>query len=175
MKLCSLYVLIIWVVFFSSCKKEDLEVMGMTPIYMAYDDFSEIQTLSPKPFKDLGKLVISGSFIFINEINKGIHVIDNTNPANPTAHFFWNIPGNKEFTLSENTLYADNGLHLLVIDISVPSQIKIVKYLANQYILQATDAFPENHDGWFECYDSHKGILVGWEMKNLINPNCKIL
>ena len=175
MKLCSLYILVILGVFITSCKQDDLEVMGMSPIYMAYDDFSQIQTLAPQPFKDIGKLVVSGSFIFINEINKGIHVIDNTNPVFPISLYFWNIPGNKEFTLSGNTLYADNGLHLLVIDISDPSQIHFVTHLESQYILLPAEVFPDNHDGWFECYDSQKGILIGWEMKSLLNPNCKIL
>ncbi|HMQ08045.1 MAG TPA: hypothetical protein PKC30_12135 [Saprospiraceae bacterium] len=157
------------------CIDDDFEIHGMTPVYLSYDDFSEIKTLPPRPFGELGKLVVYRSFIFINEINKGIHVIDNANPSFPEVLFFWNIPGNREFIISENTLYADNGLHLLVIDITQSELIRYVTHVANQYIPEHLDAYPDDHDGWFECYDRIKGILVGWEEKLIINPNCKML
>src|SRR6185369_967987 len=41
-----------------------------------------------------GKIYIRGNYIFLNEIDKGIHIIDNSNPSSPRNIAFVNIPGN---------------------------------------------------------------------------------
>ena len=169
----------IFLVFFVlvSCDKEiDVTYTGMAPIYRSYDDFTDIKTLPPAKMVDLGKIVAVNNTIFINEKLKGIHVIDNSDSKSPVNKFFLNIPGNTTFTIKENTLYADNGLHLLVIDISNLENIVFVSHIPNQYKLtKEVDIAPDNFKGWFECYDSSKGMLLGWEEKTLVNPRCKKL
>lgn len=148
----------------------------MAPIYSDPNDFSAIKTLPPRTFDNLGNIVVVGDYLFIVEINKGIHVIDNSNPSNPQTIVFWNIPGNTQFTIDGNTLYADNSIHLLIIDISDIGDIKFIKHIPNQYIDFNIDKRPqEDYIGDFECFDQQKGILVDWEMKVLINPNCETL
>jgi hypothetical protein len=156
-----------------SCTKDEVHE-GMKPIYYSYDDFSGIKSGQPIPFSNLGKIISKGSLLLINEKNKGIHVIDNTNPENAIQKYFWNIPGNTEFTLIQNTLYADNGKHLIVIDVSNPEILLVLTIIKNQYTPERIEVFPQNYKGYFECFDSNKGILSGWEMdNNLINPYCK--
>ncbi|MBT8232801.1 MAG: hypothetical protein KJN84_09240, partial [Bacteroidia bacterium] len=56
--------------------------------------------------------------IFINELYKGVHVIDNSNPATPTNTAFINIPGNLDVAIKGNKMYADSYVDLLTIDIT---------------------------------------------------------
>jgi len=158
---------------FSGCEKDHIVRDGMRPIYYGYDDFSELRSGPPLPYGNLGKIVTSGAYIFINEVGKGIHVIDNTNPNLPVQLYFWYIIGNTEFTLLQNFLYANNGKHLLVINISDVANIKLETVIKNQYQPELLELFPENYDGYFECYDGSLGILKSWEKSELTNPYCK--
>ena len=71
-----------------------------------------------EPVQSAGKLYIKGDYIYVNEVDKGIHVIDNTNPAQPVQTAFLAIPGNRDIAVKGNTLYADMYATLLAIDIS---------------------------------------------------------
>ena len=153
------------------CDK-DVVAEGLRPIYFYYDDYSGLKSSGSLDFGDLGKIVSKGNYLYINERYKGIHVIDNTRPEEPVNKYFWYIPGNREFTIIQNVLYADNGKHLLVIDITNYEDIKLISVLKDQYILNE-EQYPENYEGYFECYDPTMGGLAGWEKVKLINPNCK--
>ncbi|MBE62144.1 MAG: hypothetical protein CMB89_07260, partial [Flammeovirgaceae bacterium] len=67
---------------------------------------------------DPGKIFVYDNLILVGEEGHGIHVIDNTDPQNPSAVSFLSIPGNREFFISEGTLYAESMYDMLKIDIS---------------------------------------------------------
>lgn len=157
-----------------SCDPSDLVTEGMVPVYISFDDFSFIKSNAPQPYTQLGKIVTTGDYIYLNEINKGIHVVNNSQPNDPVKEYYWSIPGNKEFTLVDGVLYADNGKHLLVIDISKPDAIVLVKVIKDQYDPGLLEEYPRNYQGWFECYDPSKGIIFDWMMSKLDNPKCVI-
>ena len=71
-----------------------------------------------------GKIYVKGSYLFINEIKKGIHVLDNSDPANPKFVSFINIPGNGDIAVRDQTLYADSFSDLVALDISDPVNAK---------------------------------------------------
>lgn len=173
MKSLTQFILLITIVI-SSCTPDDVVTDGLAPIYGSFDDFSTLKTEAAKPYDNLGKIVTSGNYIYINEINKGIHVINNTNPANPVIEYFWNIIGNREFTINDGVLYADNGKHLLVIDISNPGSIALIKVIRDQYEVELKEEYPLDYTGWFDCYKPEQGLLLGWETKELTNPICRI-
>jgi len=146
---------------------------GMKPEYASFDDFNHIQTEAPRPPGNLGKIVSVGDYLFINELFQGIHVIDNTDPANPEFIHFWAILGNTEFTIEQNTLYADNSRHLIVIDISDFANIMFVKFIEDFYNDEFVTAYrPPGYFGPFECVDPDIGIVIGWELETLTNPLC---
>ena len=171
------YTFLAWVmvvIILAGCIKDEQSENAWKPIYNSYTDFSTVQSLPSRSFRNLGKIVTAGNLLFINERDQGIHVLDNSNPAAPKPLFFWNIPGNREFTIVDQVLYADNGKHLLVIDISNPAAISFVRYLPDVYDPQERDYFPEGRTGWFECADPKKGIVIRWEMALLNKPNCRM-
>ena len=83
--------------------------------------------------KSPGKLYIYGNYIFLNEQEKGIHVIDNSNPAAPRNISFINIAGNVDLAVKGSTLYADSWSDLVTFDISDPRDVKAKHFLNNVF------------------------------------------
>lgn len=82
---------------------------------------SSVAALPPQAMHNTGKIYLRGAYLFINEKFEGIHVIDNTNPAQPRPVSFLRIPGNVDLAVRGNLLYADNGPDLVTLDISDPA------------------------------------------------------
>jgi len=76
-----------------------------------------------------GKIYTLGKYIFLNEVDKGIHIIDNNNPSQPRNIFFIDVPGNLDIAVKGNTLYADLYTDLVAIDISDPANVKVEKII----------------------------------------------
>src|SRR6187455_2311178 len=71
-----------------------------SPIYKSLTDVrAGMKSEAPKPLQNTGKIYVFGNYIFLNEVNEGIHVIDNTNPAAPRNINFINIPGNVDIAV----------------------------------------------------------------------------
>jgi len=161
-------------ILFTSCEK-DFEVAGKKPVYYSYEDSTVIRRLDPIEFGDLGKIVTSGNYIFIGEKNKGIHVINNVDPTNPIKEHFWQIPGNREFTVFGNILYAENGKNLWVINIENFAKITVENIIINQYYPRFEERYPSGYSGYFECYYEKNGIFKEWKDAMLVNPLCETL
>lgn len=86
---------------------------------------------APQPLKSTGKLTVFGNTIFLNERGKGIHIIDNSNPASPRNAGFINIPGNIDLAVKGHYLFADSYSDLAVFDISNPTSASPVTFLNN--------------------------------------------
>jgi hypothetical protein len=82
---------------------------------------SSVAALPPQTMHHPGKIYLRGAYVFVNEKFEGIHVIDNTNPAQPRPVSFLRIPGNVDLAVRGNLLYADNGPDLVTLDISDPA------------------------------------------------------
>jgi len=78
-----------------------------------------------------GKIYIKDQYIYLNEPNKGIFVIDNSNPYKPKQIAFLNIPGNLDMAIKGNILYADLFNNLVALDISDPRHAKVVDTVLN--------------------------------------------
>ncbi len=126
----------------------------LTPVYKEKSEvYANIKSNAPAGVNAPGKIFLFGNYIFLNEVDKGVHIIDNTNPSNPVIKAFINIPGNLDIAVKGNTLYADLYSDLVVVDITNPLQAKFVKYVP--------DIFPERtYTGGFVA-DKSK-IIVDW-------------
>ena len=90
-----------------------------------------MKSTAPQPLQKTGKLNVFGSTIFLNEVGKGIHIIDNSDPAAPKNIGFINIPGNVDLAVKGSYLYADSYSDVVVFDISSPAAVTAVKFLNN--------------------------------------------
>lgn len=161
---------------FAACTAEQEsvtnQVVGQKPIYADGIDWQQITVESPKPVSKLGKIYYKDGLIYVNEVNKGIHIIDNTNPNNPIPLKFINVLGSKDISIKENYLYTDNVTDLVVLDISDINQITPINRVPDIYPI-STQNFPEFGNGFFECVDPQLGTVIGWEEALLINPTCR--
>ncbi|WP_162915650.1 LVIVD repeat-containing protein [Paraflavitalea soli] len=104
------------------------------PVYKTLSQVrKEMKSSSPQPLKAPGKLYIYGKYIFLNEQQKGIHIIDNSDPASPKNIAFVNIPGNVDLAVKGNTLYADSWSDLVTFDISNPQEVVAKNFLNNVF------------------------------------------
>jgi hypothetical protein len=122
-----------------SCKKEadcsgEYTYTYFMPVYQtAAVVRANVRSNAPQAISNPGKIYIKGNYIFLNEINKGIHVIDNSNPAVPVNASFISLPGNVDISVKGNTLYADFYTELVVLDISDPLQVSVKKFVENVF------------------------------------------
>ncbi len=140
--------------FLSSCKDEVVRTRTyhkLTPFYLSVADLRKqaISLDNPHELSAPGKIYIYGNYLFINELAKGIHVIDNSNPASPRFLNFINIPGNIDLAVNSNILYADSYVDLLAFDISNPTNVSLVKRVENVF----------DH----QYVDKAKGMIIGYK------------
>jgi hypothetical protein len=135
------------------------------PVYKTTAEVkANIKSSVSKDVENPGKLVILGNYIFLNEIDKGIHVIDNSNAAQPKNIAFINIPGNMDLALKGNTLYADLYTDLVTIDISDPLNAVVKKYNEGVFPFRAYG------NGFYS--DTNK-IIVDWIKRDTtVTENC---
>lgn len=148
----------------------DGPVDGLKPTYLEKSEAQKIQVLGPVPLKIPGKIFTYGSMLFINEVNSGIHIINNSDPANPIPISFIKIHGNIDIAVKSNILYADNAGDLIALNISDINNIQVVKRIENVF---PANNFPNQTGVYFECADPDKGIVVGWEETVLTNITCR--
>jgi hypothetical protein len=102
------------------------------PVYMLRAELQSAVKVSPaQTLREPGKIYTKGHYLFINEINKGVHIVDNSNPAAPRFLSFINIPGNLDIAVKGNILYADNYIDLVAFDISNPLDVRLINRVEN--------------------------------------------
>jgi hypothetical protein len=100
-----------------------------TPVYKTTQEVrNAIGSAAPQPIQEPGKFFVKDNYIFLNEVDKGIHIIDNSNPAAPVNKYFIAIPGNQDLAVSGNYLYADLYADMVTIDISDPTKVSVKQY-----------------------------------------------
>src|SRR3954469_25262354 len=71
-----------------------------TPVYKRLKEVrAEMKGEAPQPLVNTGKIYVRGNYIYLNEIRKGIHVIDNTDPSQPKNLSFIRLPGNLDLAV----------------------------------------------------------------------------
>ncbi len=147
---------------------ENFEVSGFVPVYGAYEK-SDITTIAPIPLNDPGKIYIYGSYLLINERGKGIHVYNNSDPANPSALTFIQLVGNTDMAIKDNILYADHMGDLVAITFS---DFENVLETGRLPLSSWNLGVPAPSQSYFECIDPSKGLVIDWKPATLKNPNC---
>ncbi len=128
------------------------------PVYKTTDEVrANIKSSEPADIKQAGKIYIRGQYIFLNDVDKGIHIIDNSNPAQPKNIGFINIPGNMDLAVKGNTLYADLYTALIAIDITDPHHIVLKKVIES--------VFPHRYYNGYFTPDSTK-VIASWEKRD---------
>jgi hypothetical protein len=146
---------------FQGCKKPCKGTNSYTYFTPLYKEKAvvkaNIKNNAPQPIHKPGKIYIRGNYIFLNEIDKGLHVIDNSNPAAPVNRSFIDLPGNVDIAVKGNLLYADFYKDLVVMDISNPLDVQVKTFVDN--------VFPERY--YYGYYADSTKVICGWEKKTV--------
>lgn len=147
--------LLFTILFFSSCNNEDYELVDVySAEYLTLDEFraTSVEITTPKNIEKSGKIYVYNNYIFANDFQKGIHIIDNSNPEKPIKKGFIKVLGNVDIEIKNNYLYADSYIDLVVFDISNIENIKIVQRLKN--VFPGSFGFGYGHN--------ENGIITGY-------------
>ena len=89
------------------------------PVYKTRAEMLRTPSMEmPRSLRNPGILYVYKQYILINEFREGIHVFDNSDPANPQNIAFLQIEGNEHFAISHNRLQANKFNALVTIDIT---------------------------------------------------------
>ena len=162
----TIFKLLAMIFILSGCEDKYTEqYLSLEPVYMSYKDFREaVKVESTHSLEKPGKIYYKDNYLFINEIMKGIHVYNNTNPASPQYVGFIVIPGNVDMVIKGNIMYADSYIDLVGIDISNPATAKEVTRLKS--------VFPYSVPPYESYYrlgtiDDTQGVVVDWNVKKI--------
>ena len=167
----SLLFLLLTVFTLNSCMEDtcerEMRYIQRTAVYMTQQELMDVNTTGAKALEKPGKIYFYNDYIFVNERNKGIHIIDNSTPSNPNNVAFINIPANIDMAIQGKYLYADNGDDLITLDISNPTNAQLVD--------RKEDVFPKIYEyqaGFLVYYDEEEVTeVIDCETQNIIRNN----
>jgi len=163
-KLCFV-IAFVWAIFGCDQIKNTVTYTVNEPVYMSFLEFRTTKGALPaQKMVNPGKICLYGDYLFINEIAKGIHVVDNSNPSVPKTVAFIELVGNIDITAQDNILYADSFIDLVWFDITNPLRPVELGRAENVFpnVLPATgNEYPIKEVNW------NKGVIVGWEVKTI--------
>lgn len=162
-------------IFLTSC--QDIRTQTITwiefePVYMSHEEF--INSVSLETSRDLvnpGKIYFYDGYLFLNEVNKGLHIIDNSNPSSPLNVGFINIPANKDLAIRNEMLYADSQKDLLIFDISDLQNPQLTERIPDVFNTSAN--MPPGFTT--QSVDASKGLVVDWkavQREEVCEGNC---
>ena len=135
------------------------------PVYKTREEVkANIKLATPTEIVQPGKIVWKDQFLYLNEFNKGIHVIDISNPASPVNKYYIEIPGCVDLAVNGNYLYADCYTDLVTLDINNPAGVKLVKVIES--------VFPHRYYNGFLA-DTSKVILKWVKVDTTITSSFK--
>jgi hypothetical protein len=133
MKRLSPYLLLSLLTLFTSCWNRATEpefISAYKPVLMARESLEQsISWQSPAEIKSPAKVYYKDDYILISERYKGVHIVDNADPKNPVIKGYISVPGCVDMSIKESTLYVDNAVDLVAIDLSkiATGQIEVKK------------------------------------------------
>ena len=82
----------------------------------------------------------------------------------------YDLVGFEDLSLKNNILYANNGPHLVLFDISDIHHVFIIDKIKSVFEVNAKYPPPNT---WFECINESNIWITGWTDAWLVNPKCK--
>ncbi len=172
---CLICIFIFPPLFFISCEDHRMQTVTWTeyePVYMSNEEFKASAGFEgARVLEEPGKIYLYNGYLFVNEMNKGVHIFDNRNPASPQPVGFINIPANKDMAVRGGRLYADSADDLLVFDISDYNNPELIS--RKEGVFNMTNTFFRGFP--YREVDASKGVVVDWkpvEVEEVCRGDC---
>ena len=145
----------------NSCSKGDYAdpVTFYRPVFKSKAEVrAAVKSTSARDIIAGGKIFTQGDYLFLVDVNRGVHVIDISNISQPRKVAFIPIPGCNDIAVRGNFLYADLSSDLITIDVSNPLNATLKKVIPNVFprLYYYNNAFGYNYNS-----DTSK-TLAGW-------------
>ena len=135
------------------------------PVYMSYQRLREsVQVEVARPPDRLGRVYLYENYVFLNEKNEGIHIIDNTDPASPVNLGFIRIPGNTDLAMRDNYLFADSYVDLITLDMNDAANIQVVNRQEDLFPYDAFQNIPYNVSFRQNDINAQLGVVVSYQL-----------
>lgn len=168
MKLKYFFLSLIFIGALSCDKNDDADyefVQVATPQLMSKTAFrSSVDVTGPETIEEPGKIYVYQDYIFVGDVDSGIHIIDNSDPKSPKAIKFIEIPGNEDISVKDNFLYADSATDLVIFDISDINNVSIIERLEDVFNVYNYDIPVEAEAVDYRKFDFDEDIIVGWTL-----------
>ncbi len=161
-----------------SCNEDDLQegyadYVIATPLKADLIRFKAeaVGVTEPEPIIESGKIYAYKNYVFVNDVGRGFHVLDNSNPAAPQNIAFIKLEGNFDISIKNDRLFADSYGDLVILDISDINTIGNAKRIENAIYQDfwCTVGFdvewPEADYFDYTDFDYSKEAIVGWELE----------
>ena len=128
------------------------------PVYMEKSELERSVSYQSgeRALENPGKIYHKAPYIYVNERYKGVHVINNSNPANPVHEGFIVVPGCLDMAAKGDVLYIDNSTDLVAFDLNTKQVTKRIK-----------DAFPEplapDNSYYYDFNRPANMVIVAWK------------
>lgn len=158
-----LFVIILTIV---GCKdKRYLHYYGNKPIYLSYDELrSSVQLENAHSITEKGTFFLHQTTLYVVEPKQGIHIIDNSNPANPIQTGFLRVYGATNLSMKDDIMYVNSYIDLVVLDCSNPAQPVEVNRVKN--LFPYTYNYPNNSYRTAQI-DENLGVVIGFELADI--------
>jgi len=160
-------------VLFVSCEKENVPedtIQVAVPVTMNIADFrASVKITEPVEIKQSGKIYTYNNYIFINDLNEGVLVVDNSNYS-PVKKNFIEIMGNTDVAVKDDILYANSGRDLVTFDISDINNIKILERLENVFEEYHPQVPEEALYTDYSGFNNGDEIIVGYTLETRPMP-----
>ncbi|MDR3142646.1 MAG: hypothetical protein LBU37_13115 [Tannerellaceae bacterium] len=127
------------------------------PVFMKRGDLEKSVSFQQgeRALTNPGKIYCKPPYIYINERYKGVHIINNTDPAHPVAEGFIVAPGCLDMAVKEHILYLDNAVDLVAFDL-----------VAGQVCQRVKNVFPEPiapDNSYYSGIKEEDMVIVEWK------------
>ena len=153
-------------------RTNESQILGYAPVYAPPDQLNDVGIAAPKATSKAGKIYAYNQYLFQVEQSEGIHIIDNSQPAAARKIGFLKVPLCSEIAIRGGYLYTNHVDDLVVFNLANISQPQLVKRLEGAFP-QIDQTHPPFSNTFFECVDPSKGVVVRWEQKQMIVPDCR--
>ena len=171
MKKPNLLITIVLALLFQSCipfggddiSDDIFPTSNYEPVIVKRSVFETTTTMesTPRAIENSGKIYVKDNYIFINEVNEGFHLINNSDPSNPQNIGFIKVFGSSDLSIKENVFYVNNATDLIAFTINENSEtLTITKRIEN--------VFPQiwSPEGISYYNLEADDIIVNWELIN---------
>lgn len=173
----SFYLVFAWIfVSFQSCRRPyeppNHTDFAYAPVYASLEEIRDIRIEGPRNLESPGKIYVKGNYLYVIESFKGIHVINNADPADPVPVAFLQVAGVSDIESQGNFFFVNNYLDLITLDASDPEDIKVIQTEENVFPIAEYQTYPPHTNVYFECVDTARGTVIGWKRTEYGNQTC---